>query len=400
VMFLLLFVTSTLATTSCTFQMTSGTCLDITQCATTGGTARASRIGAQGCEALASNVQCCIPPAAPVPAGASPCSFGGNAGVCVNQASCASPKRLFPSSQGATGCESFANDVACCTTAPVGSSVTIAPLSPPSGQSCALAHPSGCSGFIGVKMTVNIRFADSVIRVNSHARNTNVKVYITDSFRPSGTSIGATRSRHKVGYAIDMNVQQVGGAFCDGDCLCHSAGSIPNDGARRFIQSIIADSTLWWGGDPSKPIAWNVGSCNTDSVHIQSQAYPVSSTYDSEASCLNSAWDAGRFSSFDCSAGASLLEDGAVLAPDEAVPGSPESFASSSSVIAAGGGVSIALIGGVVVGVVVLIGIVGFIAFFVLRSKSRSVIEYDRANTGARVAEITMQQGNGKAQFI
>jgi len=247
-------------------------------------------------------------------------------------------------------------------------------------------------------MTVNIKFANSIIRINAHARNTNVKVYITDSFRPLGTNVGASRSRHKVGYAIDMNVQ--GSSFCDGDCLCHSPGNIPEAGARRFIQSIIADSTLWWGGDPSNPIPWNVGSCTTDSVHIQSQSYISSSSYDSEQACLNTQWNAGRFSSFDCSAGASLLEDGAVLAPDEAVPGSPEMFSSSSSAIAAGGGASIVLIVGVTIGVLVFIGIVAIIAFFVLRSKSRNAIAYDRANATAPVAEITMQQSEGKAQFI
>ena len=184
------------------------------------------------------------------------------------------------------------------------------PARVPSGRSCALARPSGCSAFNGRTLTVNAKFSDEVVRIHSHAQNARIRVYITDSFRRIGASnYGASRSRHKVGFALDMNANG-----CNSACMCR-LNSISNAGAKRFLISVVADSTLHWGADPSAPINWPIYSggvlrCSKDSVHIQSRTYEDGgSNYDSMRTCLSNEYSASRFQRFSCSSGVALLND-------------------------------------------------------------------------------------------
>jgi GH24 family phage-related lysozyme (muramidase) len=87
----------------CTATGKTGQCLNEALCT---GSAVASQDGANGCQAFASSVKCCVN----VSFGA--CSAGGKQGLCV--ASCASSSTFLATSQGASGCQSFANDVKCC----------------------------------------------------------------------------------------------------------------------------------------------------------------------------------------------------------------------------------------------------------------------------------------------
>jgi hypothetical protein len=175
----------------------------------------------------------------------------------------------------------------------------------PAGRRCALVTPTGCSSFQGKRVVVNNDFADEVIRINAHARNAGIKLYITDSFRSSSAGYGAARSRHKAGFALDLNANG-----CNAACLC-AGRSISNTGARNFVTAVMADSTLHWGGDPARPIAWSVGGCSRDSVHFQSSNYPLQSTsaYDAAVPCLNTAFRNSQFTSFSCGSGAGLLNE-------------------------------------------------------------------------------------------
>ena len=132
-----------------------------------------------------------------------------------------------------------------------------------------------------------------------------MRLYITDSFRRSSAGYGAARSRHKAGFAIDMNVNG-----CNAACLC-SGRSASNVGARNFLVAVMGDSTLHWGGDPSSPIRWPVGGCQYDSVHFESRQYEAGSNYDTVVPCLNRVTS---FGSFSCSAGAGLLNEEVLMA--------------------------------------------------------------------------------------
>jgi len=241
------------------------------------------------------------------------CAAHGQAGVCMSTTRCTLTS--YPASSGVTddGCRHITDaSVQCCAPAPPrGAVVDIGqPARIPSGRNCALARPSGCSAFNGRTLTVNVKFSDEVVRIHSHAQNARIRVYITDSFRRIGSgNYGASRSRHKVGFALDMNANG-----CNSACMCNLR-SISNAGAKRFLQAVVADSTLHWGADPSNPINWSIYSggrlqCSKDSVHIQSRTYEDGgSTYDSMRTCLSNEYSAGRFQSFSCASGVALLND-------------------------------------------------------------------------------------------
>lgn len=287
---------------ACTYNGKQGTCTS--SCS---GQHVPSSQGADGCEHLPVNVKCCIPPNAPnKPTGSDmgACtSPGGKAGTCRRTSECSMSS--FPSRLGAVGCGHIPDaSVQCC--APAGGPVSgpsggANPVQP-SGQ-CQLARPDrSCSAFTGRTMTINVRFIDEVQRVHAHARAAGATVYITDSFRPVNAGYGAGTSRHKAGFAIDMNA-----SGCNADCMCRVPTRVP--AVTTFLRRIMADPNLHWGGDPSKPINWRVGSCSRDSVHIQSRTYEAGSNYNAECACLGRENSAGRYRSFSCPSMAALNDE-------------------------------------------------------------------------------------------
>jgi hypothetical protein len=272
--------------------------------------------GADGCEHLPAAVKCCITAASqqlPSSGSMGDCtSPTGARGTCRRTSDCSLSS--FPSRLGAVGCGHIpAADVQCC--APNSGGVVSPPnnnggnggsVSPvnPSGA-CQLARPdSSCGAFTGRTLTVNVRFIDEVQRIHAHARAAGVSIYITDSFRNANAGYGAGTSRHKAGFALDMNA---GG--CNADCMCRVPTRVGT--VTTFLRRVMADSTLHWGGDPRNPIMWRVGSCSRDSVHIQSTRYEAGSNYQAEVSCLGREASAGRFRSFSCPSIAALNDDAA-----------------------------------------------------------------------------------------
>ena len=61
----------------------------------------------------------------------------------------------------------------------------------------------------------------------------------------------AKRSNHFVGHAIDMNVVDKNGKWCNSQCLRYSLNQHPD--VQCFIDKIRRDRDLRWGGDFSKP---------------------------------------------------------------------------------------------------------------------------------------------------
>lgn len=79
---------------ACSYRQANGNCQLTTTCSRAGGSAYASRLGAQGCESIPSaSIQCCIATSSMPPAPS--CTYAGNLGLCT--ANCASPKILVAS---------------------------------------------------------------------------------------------------------------------------------------------------------------------------------------------------------------------------------------------------------------------------------------------------------------
>lgn len=265
------------------------------------------------CRPKPAGIQCCTPPAPPpvdepLMATGPACDYAGIRGVCIDHTDCIGhdqgvKRTAFRSSQGANGCGHIKEAaVRCCVAAPA--NLVVPGFGVPNGRACALARPGrGCSAYTGSKLTINIKFADEAVRIHAHARNSGSTIYVTSSFRPLGTKVGASRSRHQIGFAFDFNV-----AGCNALCMCPYP-NVRNSRARNFLQRVVGDSTLHWGGDPRKPIWWAVGGCRRDSVHVQSTKYEDGGRYDSVRTCLNSEYRASRFLSFDCTTGAALYDD-------------------------------------------------------------------------------------------
>ena len=76
---------------------------------------------------------------------------------------------------------------------------------------------------------------------------------MTSSFRKSGQVIEgaivkpAKRSNHYVGHAIDMNVVESSGFWCNSKCLQNSLDHHPD--VECFVTKIRNDPDLRWGGD-------------------------------------------------------------------------------------------------------------------------------------------------------
>ena len=122
------------------------------------------------------------------------------------------------------------------------------------------------SHFIGKKVVANQNFLPALGRINQYARQSDVKVYVTSSFRPTTVVRGAivkpaTFSNHLVGHAIDMNlVYGPEATFCNSQGLAQAVLPPPVD---AFIQAVRQDPGLRWGGDFKVK----------DMVHIDDNAY-------------------------------------------------------------------------------------------------------------------------------
>ena len=101
------------------------------------------------------------------------------------------------------------------------------------------------------KTYVHPNFSESLDRLNDFAQGSGIEIYVTSSFRTSSNSqirqiSPATRSRHLIGYAIDVNVKYAD-KFYNSRLLSKYPNDLP-DPVVEFIQHIIDDPLLEWGG--------------------------------------------------------------------------------------------------------------------------------------------------------
>ncbi len=102
---------------------------------------------------------------------------------------------------------------------------------------------------------VDKQFMPLMDRINEYAKQAEVTIVVTSSFRTTTNVKGAIvppakMSNHLVGHAIDMNVQFASGFANSG--VLKQFPNVPNP-VRTFIQSIRNDADLRWGGDFNTP---------------------------------------------------------------------------------------------------------------------------------------------------
>ena len=117
------------------------------------------------------------------------------------------------------------------------------------------------SQFMGKPCRADIEFAPMLDKINTHAKNADVFIYITSSFRTTTNVNGAivepaTFSNHLAGHGIDMNVIYGDNKWANSKVLAKYP-DLP-DPVRHFLKSIIDDPDLRWGGTFQ----------TTDPVHI------------------------------------------------------------------------------------------------------------------------------------
>ncbi|MGH1385777.1 M15 family metallopeptidase [Kordia sp.] len=107
------------------------------------------------------------------------------------------------------------------------------------------------SNFSGKPCRADVEFVPSLEKINDYAKQANVFVYVTSSFRTTTNVQGAivkpaTFSNHLAGHGIDMNLQYGNGGWANSTVLA----KYPNVPApvKQFLSLIINDPKLRWGG--------------------------------------------------------------------------------------------------------------------------------------------------------
>lgn len=110
------------------------------------------------------------------------------------------------------------------------------------------------SQMIGRAVRIDEEFAPHLDRLNRFARDLDVEVYVTSSFRRPSDALRASivpparRSNHLVGHAIDMNLKSTSGFFSSQRLRKDALGDLPDE-VREVIERVRQDDVLRWGGD-------------------------------------------------------------------------------------------------------------------------------------------------------
>ena len=143
------------------------------------------------------------------------------------------------------------------------------------------------SRFRGQPCRADVQFVPALKKINQYAEEANVFVFVTSSFRTSSNVGGAivkpaTRSNHMAGHAIDMNVLYDGGKSANSKEL----GKYPAvaEPVRCFIQSVINDPGLRWGGNFQ----------DKDTVHIDDHLNQDMAKWDKRYQAMQKAVQLGK----------------------------------------------------------------------------------------------------------
>lgn len=120
-------------------------------------------------------------------------------------------------------------------------------------------QPFKASNFTGSSIYSDPLFFPALERINDYAKKSNIKIFVTHSFRANGQKITGTvvspasKSNHLVGHAIDFNISLKGKLYKSKDLKKSNSGNWPNE-IKGFIDSIKNDKELRWGGEFNDPV--------------------------------------------------------------------------------------------------------------------------------------------------
>lgn len=120
---------------------------------------------------------------------------------------------------------------------------------------------SNLEGYDNHQVVVDLAFVPCMDKINNYARENNVVICVTHSFRRKNQKLTktivpmATKSNHLVGHAIDMNVLFNGVLYESKDMYKTKWDTLPLN-VKNFLNQVRKDPILRWGGDfsPEDPV--------------------------------------------------------------------------------------------------------------------------------------------------
>lgn len=152
------------------------------------------------------------------------------------------------------------------------------------------------SNYTGTAFIVNVAFIPSLEKINNYAIKNNVKIQINDAYRrgtyvPGAIVKPASRSNHKVGHAIDMNIIYDGGKVALSTYMMYTNRDNWAPPVKGFIEDIINDKILRWGGKFKHPAP--------DPVHIDDDLnHKDPEEWDKQRALTIKAFDEGDISDY------------------------------------------------------------------------------------------------------
>jgi hypothetical protein len=115
-------------------------------------------------------------------------------------------------------------------------------------------NASNIVGYDNQQIVVDSAFVPYMDKINNYARENNVVVCVTHSFRGKNQKLTGTivppaiKSNHLVGHAIDMNVLFNNVLYESKDMYTTKWGTLPLN-VKNFLCQVRKDPILQWGGD-------------------------------------------------------------------------------------------------------------------------------------------------------
>lgn len=109
-------------------------------------------------------------------------------------------------------------------------------------------------GYRGRQVLVHKTFSPQLNNLEMYAKNNNVRLIVTNSYRPPNNSLKKTivrpakRSNHLAGYAIDFNVKYKNKTYTSSDLEKSNYTKLPSN-IKNFFGRVRKDKKLRWGGD-------------------------------------------------------------------------------------------------------------------------------------------------------
>jgi len=127
----------------------------------------------------------------------------------------------------------------------------------PSKKGLIVYKTSNIKGYENKPIIIDYYFINSMNRLNSYAKQNNLTLFVTSSFRKANQKVNgaivppAKKSNHLAGHAIDMNIESNGKWYDSKLMRRENIKNLPYN-IQIFFNDIKKDKRLRWGGDFSR----------------------------------------------------------------------------------------------------------------------------------------------------